>query len=72
MCPALAVSCWSLSGIVLFPRWYELSVFKGQQKESLFRRNGRVRQDLLLLLLCQLWRGLPARLCPSCITVNGA
>jgi hypothetical protein len=54
------------------PRCYELSVFKGNQKESMLRRNGQVRQDLLLRLLCSLRRGLPVRLCPSCITVNGS
>src|SRR5207245_692484 len=54
------------------PRWYELSVFKGNQRESPLRRNGQVRLDLLLCMFCSLWQGLPVRLCPSCITVNGA
>ncbi len=72
VCPCLVVSCLSLSGIVLLPRLYDLSVFKGNQKESIVRRSGQVRQDLLLCMFCSLWRGLPVRLCPSCITVNGA
>jgi hypothetical protein len=43
----------------------------GLPEVDVIRSLGLATTELVILLFCSLWRGLPVRLCPSCITDNG-